>query len=99
MLSKGKELSAQRKKLVPQLNKAVVKQLNALGFKQSHFDARRPRWRSKDFERERHPPVWTKSNFNLRPIPASRRGFAVDCFFRRTCARYARAENRSGGRR
>lgn len=34
----GQELSAQRRKLVPQLNKAVTKQLGALGFKQSHFD-------------------------------------------------------------
>lgn len=38
ILSKGKELSAQRKKLGPQLSKAVVKQLSALGFKQSHFE-------------------------------------------------------------
>ncbi len=34
----GKELSAQRQKLIPQLSKAVIKQLGALGFKQSHFD-------------------------------------------------------------
>ena len=34
----GRELSAQRRKLIPQLSKAVVKQLAALGFKQSHFD-------------------------------------------------------------
>jgi len=38
ILRVGKELSAQRRKLVPQLSKAVVKQLGALGFKQSHFD-------------------------------------------------------------
>ena len=38
ILSAGRELSAQRRKLVPQLGKAVVKQLGALGFKQSHFD-------------------------------------------------------------
>ena len=38
ILRAGKELSAQRRKLVPQLSKAVVKELGALGFKQSHFD-------------------------------------------------------------
>jgi DNA repair protein RecN (Recombination protein N) len=34
----GKELSSERRKLIPRLSKAVVKQLNDLGFKQSHFD-------------------------------------------------------------
>jgi DNA repair protein RecN (Recombination protein N) len=34
----GQDLSARRRKLIPQLSKAVVKQLGALGFKQSHFD-------------------------------------------------------------
>lgn len=38
ILRAGRELSAQRRKLVPQLSKAVVKQLGTLGFKQSHFD-------------------------------------------------------------
>lgn len=38
ILRAGRELSAQRRKLVPQLSKAVVKELGALGFKQSHFD-------------------------------------------------------------
>ena len=38
ILRAGRELSAQRRRLVPQLSKAVVKQLGALGFKQSHFD-------------------------------------------------------------
>ena len=38
ILRAGKELSAQRRKLIPQLNKAVVKQLAALGFQQSQFD-------------------------------------------------------------
>ena len=38
ILRAGKELSSQRRKLVPQLSKAVVKELGALGFKQSHFD-------------------------------------------------------------
>jgi DNA repair protein RecN (Recombination protein N) len=33
----GGELSARRHKLIPQLSKAVMKQLAALGFKQSHF--------------------------------------------------------------
>jgi DNA repair protein RecN (Recombination protein N) len=34
----GKDLSAKRKKLIPQLGKAVSKQLADLGFKQSKFD-------------------------------------------------------------
>ena len=34
----GKELSAHRRKLIPQLNKAVLKQLTALGLDQSHVD-------------------------------------------------------------
>ncbi len=38
ILRVGKELSAKRKKLVPQLSKAVSKQLADLGFKQSKFD-------------------------------------------------------------
>ena len=36
---RGKELSAQRRKLIPILSKAVMKQLQDLGFKQSHFDS------------------------------------------------------------
>ena len=38
LLQVGRELSAARRKLIPQLSKAAVKQLAALGFKQSHFD-------------------------------------------------------------
>jgi DNA repair protein RecN (Recombination protein N) len=38
LLRAGKELSAKRKKLIPQLGKAVSKQLADLGFKQSKFD-------------------------------------------------------------
>ncbi len=34
----GKELSAQRRKLIPRLSKAVEKQLQALGFNQCQFD-------------------------------------------------------------
>lgn len=34
----GRELSAERRKLVPRLNKAVMKELGALGFQQSKFD-------------------------------------------------------------
>jgi DNA repair protein RecN (Recombination protein N) len=34
----GKDLSAQRGKVIPQLSKAVIKQLKDLGFAQSHFD-------------------------------------------------------------
>jgi DNA repair protein RecN (Recombination protein N) len=37
--SVGKKLSAARKKIIPQLAKAVSKQLDDLGFKQSQFDA------------------------------------------------------------
>ena len=36
---RGKELSAQRRKLIPVLSNAVMKQLQDLGFKQSHFDS------------------------------------------------------------
>ncbi len=35
---RGQDLSAKRRKLIPQLSKAAVKELAALGFKQSHFD-------------------------------------------------------------
>ena len=38
LLSAGKKLSAARKKVIPHLAKAVGKQLDALGFKQSRFD-------------------------------------------------------------
>ncbi len=38
LLRAGRELSAARRKLIPQLSRAAVKQLTALGFKQSHFD-------------------------------------------------------------
>ncbi len=39
LLRAGLELSAERKKLIPKLNRAVVKELCALGFQQSKFDA------------------------------------------------------------
>jgi DNA repair protein RecN (Recombination protein N) len=38
LLKAGKDLSAKRKKVIPQLSKAVSKQLADLGFKQSKFD-------------------------------------------------------------
>jgi DNA repair protein RecN (Recombination protein N) len=38
ILSAGKKLSTARKKVIPQLSKAVSKQLEDLGFKQSKFD-------------------------------------------------------------
>ena len=38
LLRLGQQLSAERKKLVPKLNKAVARELGALGFAQSHFD-------------------------------------------------------------
>ena len=34
----GQELSAQRRKAIPQLVKAAMKQLKDLGFNQSHFE-------------------------------------------------------------
>jgi DNA repair protein RecN (Recombination protein N) len=34
----GRELSERRRKVIPQLNRAAVKQLKDLGFNQSHFD-------------------------------------------------------------
>jgi DNA repair protein RecN (Recombination protein N) len=39
ILSDGKKISTARKKVIPQLAKAVSKQLDDLGFKQSKFDA------------------------------------------------------------
>ena len=38
LLRLGQQLSAERKKLVPKLNKSVAKELSALGFAQSQFD-------------------------------------------------------------
>lgn len=38
LLRAGKDLSAKRRKLIAPLNKAVIKELSALGFKQSVFD-------------------------------------------------------------
>ena len=38
LMRAGRELSAARRKLIPRLSNAAVKQLAALGFKQSHFD-------------------------------------------------------------
>jgi len=38
LLRTGKDLSAKRKKVIPQLSKTVSKQLQDLGFKQSKFD-------------------------------------------------------------
>jgi len=38
LVQAGRELSAQRRKSIPTLTKAVIKQLSALGFKQSQFD-------------------------------------------------------------
>jgi DNA repair protein RecN (Recombination protein N) len=35
----GHDLATQRRKIIPQLSKAVIKQLQDLGFAQSHFDA------------------------------------------------------------
>jgi DNA repair protein RecN (Recombination protein N) len=52
----GTELSAKRQKVIPQLSKAVSKQLNDLGFKQSRFDVALatdlPQQRSADFKPE-----------------------------------------------
>jgi DNA repair protein RecN (Recombination protein N) len=43
LLKAGKKLSAERKKVIPQLAKAAAKQLADLGFKQSKFDVERRR--------------------------------------------------------
>jgi DNA repair protein RecN (Recombination protein N) len=54
----GKALSAKRRKLIPQLSKAVSKQLSDLGFKQSRFDANLTSVSESDSERSlsRNPP-------------------------------------------
>jgi len=51
----GRELSAQRSKVVPKLSKAVAKQLADLGFNQSHFDV----------------AVTTDSSIPAPPLPSS----------------------------
>ena len=38
LLRAGKQLSTERRRVIPKLSKAVGKELDALGFKQSHFD-------------------------------------------------------------
>jgi DNA repair protein RecN (Recombination protein N) len=70
MLSKGRELSAHRKKLVPHLNKAVIKQLSALGFKQSHFDAAiTTKTEVKDFKTEVTSSGLDQIEFQFAPNP------------------------------
>lgn len=70
ILGKGKELSAQRRKLVPQLSKAVVKQLTALGFKQSHFDvAITTKIDIKDFHTEVSSAGLDQIEFQFAPNP------------------------------
>lgn len=49
LLRVGKDLSAKRKKVIPQLGKAVSKQLADLGFKQSKFDVALTTTGEKDF--------------------------------------------------
>ena len=79
MLSAGKKLSAARRKVIPQLAKAVGKQLEDLGFRQSKFDVAISEVGSSRLAttgRRSAPslpqPASTKSNSSSRRIPASR---------------------------
>ena len=73
MLSAGKKLSAARKKVIPQLAKAVGKQLADLGFKQSKFDVAIASELPFQILNLKFPKAaLTKSNSSSHPIPASR---------------------------
>jgi DNA repair protein RecN (Recombination protein N) len=85
IIERGKKLSAARKKVIPQLAKAVSKQLEDLGFKQSKFDvadqfrsSRGTRLKSKKvraFSRrllQSNKPASTRLNSSSRRIRASR---------------------------
>ena len=65
----GQELSAQRRKAVPRLAKAAMKQLHDLGFQQSHFDIT---VNTLIPLRPMPPPAWMRLIFSSPPIPANR---------------------------
>jgi DNA repair protein RecN (Recombination protein N) len=70
ILARGKELSALRKKLAPQLSKAVAKHLSALGFKQGHFEAvLDSRTEVKDFATEVTSSGLDQMDFQFAPNP------------------------------
>jgi DNA repair protein RecN (Recombination protein N) len=69
-LRKGRELSAARRKVAPQLAKSVVKQLSALGFKQSHFEAAMAtKTEIRDFKTEVNSTGLDTLEFQFAPNP------------------------------
>ena len=72
LLSAGKKLSAARKKVIPQLAKAVSQQLDDLGFKQSKFDVAMTTVGSSAFRRPAapEPPEGGTPNLDLRLSPS-----------------------------
>jgi DNA repair protein RecN (Recombination protein N) len=71
ILSAGKKLSAARKKIIPQLAKAVGKQLEDLGFKQSKFDVAITSSGWGERPREPKPSVATAAREDARPTSAT----------------------------
>ncbi len=76
LLSAGKKLSAARRKVIPQLAKAVGKQLEDLGFKQSKFDVAisrvgrsSKRNRRSDGSRSSPPTGFDEIEFQFAPNP------------------------------
>jgi DNA repair protein RecN (Recombination protein N) len=67
ILSAGKKLSDARKKIIPQLAKAVGKQLDDLGFKQSRFDVAILSSGWGECPREPKHPVATAAREDARP--------------------------------
>jgi DNA repair protein RecN (Recombination protein N) len=71
ILSVGKKLSAARKKVIPQLAKAVGKQLADLGFKQSKFDVAISTIRWGEAPDEPKGSVATAARGDVRPTSSS----------------------------
>jgi DNA repair protein RecN (Recombination protein N) len=71
ILSTGKKLSAARKKIIPQLAKAVSKQLEDLGFKQSKFDVAISTIRWGEAPDEPKSSVATAARGDARPTNSS----------------------------
>ena len=71
----GQALSAKRRKVIPQLSKAVSKQLGDLGFKQSRLDIAlttlRPKPTSRNTHRASRITAWTRWSSSSPPTPAS----------------------------